>query len=232
MAAFRLAARIGVDAVEFDVQRTADGVSVVIHDDTLDRTTTGHGRVRDATWTAVRALDAGSWTGPEHTGERVPSLAEVLTWARSVSTGLVLELKQPSPGRAQPRDDGLVASAVDALRASELLERTLVISFDHPSIAETLRLEPRARTALLSEGPAMVDPLAPARAIPGVLGLHVRWWWISPALIAAAHDVGMHVHAWGFGQPQDPPSVRRLVDMGIDSLSADDPAALLAVLRS
>ncbi len=231
MAAFRVAADLGVDAFEFDVQRTADGVPVVIHDDTLDRTTTGQGRVRDATWTTVRGLDAGSWCSPDHAGERVPSLDELLGWARAVPTGLVLELKQPSPGRAQPRDDGLVPSVIDALREHDLLERTLVISFDHPSIAETLRREPRARTALLTEGPVLVDPLAPARAIPGVLGLHVRWWWISPELIAEAHEAGMHVHAWGFGHPQDPAAVRRLVEMGIDSLSADDPRSQLALLR-
>ncbi len=229
-AAFRLAEEIGVDAIEFDVQRTADGVPIVIHDATLDRTTSGHGAVRENTWSTIRALDAGSWSSPRYAGERVPSLEALLGWARERTIGLVLELKQPAPGDGRPRDDALVGSALDELAASGLTDRTLLISFDHPSIAEAIAREPRARTALLTEGPALVDPLAPARAVPGVIGLHVRWQWISPSVCTAAHDAGLHVHAWGHRHPQDPAVVRRLVEMGVDSLSADSPDQLLATL--
>jgi glycerophosphoryl diester phosphodiesterase len=230
LAAFRLAAELGVDAVEFDVQRTADGVPLVFHDDTLDRTTNGRGRLRDAVWSEVRTLDAGSWRSPDHAGERVPSLEELLAWARSATVGLVLEVKQPPPASGDERDAGLVDAVLDALRAKDLLGRTLIISFDHPSIAEAISREPRARTALLVEGPELVDPLAPLRAVPGVLGLHVRWRWISARLCRAAHDAGIHVHAWGLGRPLDEAAVRRLIGMGVDSLSADAPDELLAML--
>ena len=230
LAAFRLGAGLGVDAVEFDVQRTADGVPVVMHDDALDRTTNGHGSVRDAFWADMAALDAGSWRSPEHAGEPVPTLDDVLTWARGERIGLVLELKQPPPASGRPRDDGLVASVVAALRTHDLVERTLIISFDHPAVAEAIALEPRARGALLTEGPELVDPLAPARAVTGVLGLHVRWRWASERLCRAAHDAGLHVHAWGLGHPIDPRAVRRLLDLGVDSLSADAPDELLGIL--
>lgn len=230
LAAFRIAARVGVDSVEFDVQRTADGVPVVLHDETLDRTTSGHGPVRETRWAEVRELDAGSWWSEAHRGERVPSLDDVLGWARPERVGLVLELKQPPPAAARPRDDGLVGAVLDALRRADLLARTLLISFDHPSIAEVLAAEPDAWTALLTDGPALVDPLAPARAVPGVLGMHVRWRWISRGLCEAAHEAGIHVHAWGLGRPLDPGAVARLADMGIDSISADAPDELLAIL--
>jgi glycerophosphoryl diester phosphodiesterase len=230
LAAFRIGAALGADAVEFDVQRTADGVPVVMHDDTLDRTTDGHGAVREALWRDVRALDAGSWRSPEHAGARVPSLDEVLDWARGATVECVLEIKQPLPTSDRPRDDGLAATVIAALRAREMLARTLIISFDHPSIGEAIALEARARTALLTEGPTFVDPLAPARAVPGTLGLHVRWRWISRELCGAAHDAGLHVHAWGLGQPLDSGVVRRLIDLGVDSISADAPDELVAVL--
>lgn len=217
IASFAKAVELGVDAFEFDVQRTADGVPVVLHDETLDRTTSGRGYLRETAWSAVRPLG-------------VPSLDDVLAWARPRSAGLVLNIKQPAPARGRPRDDGLVASVVDALRRADLVDRTLLISFDHPSLAEAIRLEPRARTALLTDGPTLVDPLAPARAVAGVMGLHVRWMWISPALVASAHGAGLHVHAWGLGHPMDGDAVRRLVGMGVDSLSADDPGELLALL--
>lgn len=230
LAAFRLAAGLGVDAVELDVQRTADGVPVVLHDDTLDRTTSGHGPLREATWAEVRALDAGSWWSSAHAGERVPSLDEVLDWARPLGVGLVLELKQPPPALGRPRDEALVDVVLAALRSAGLLERTLLISFDHRSIADALEREPRARTALITDGPALVDPLAATRAVPSVLGLSERWYWISPGLCAAAHEAGKHVHAWGFGPELDGAVVRRLLEMGVDSLSADAPDQLLALV--
>ena len=231
IAAFESGLRVGVDAVEFDVQRTADGVPIVIHDDTLDRTTNGTGRVRDQTVAAIRPLDAGSHFAPRFAGERVPSLGDLLEWARPRSVGLVLELKQPAPASAVHRDDGLVSSVLELVRSNNLLDRTLTISFDHPSIAQLLVQEPAARTALLTDGPALVDPLAPVRAVPGTLGLHVRWPWVSVALSAGAHAAGMHVHAWGLGRPISVDAVRRLVAFGVDSLSADAPDELIALLR-
>jgi glycerophosphoryl diester phosphodiesterase len=78
MAAFRAARDLGADGVELDVQPSADGELVVIHDVTLDRTTSGSGNVFQADWTQLRSLDAGSWFSPTHRGERVPRLGDVL----------------------------------------------------------------------------------------------------------------------------------------------------------
>src|SRR5260221_43314 len=78
LAAFRLANELGADMVEFDVHLTADERLVLIHDDTLDRTTTGTGYVRDHTWDEIAGLDAGAWYAPEFQGERVPLLDDVL----------------------------------------------------------------------------------------------------------------------------------------------------------
>src|SRR5579859_1459920 len=120
-------------------------VPIVIHDATLDRTTSGHGPVRARRWTEIRDLDAGSHFAPAHASERVPALEELLDWARTQTVGLVLEIKQPAPGDGRPRDEGLVEAVLAQLAASGLLERTLLISFDHPSIREATEREPRAR---------------------------------------------------------------------------------------
>ena len=232
IAALEAGVRCGVDLVEFDVQRTADGVPVVIHDETLERTTSGAGRVRERTLAQIQALDAGRWFGQGFAGERVPSLDELLDWAASRTVGLMLELKQPVPGSGEPRDDELVPAVLETVRSHRLLERTLFISFDHPSIAWLLALEPSARSALLSDGPALVDPLAPARAVSGTLGLHVRWRWVSKELCDTAHAAGLHVHAWGLGRPISDEVVRRLIAFGVDSLSADAPDELIALLAA
>src|SRR5580658_7344129 len=78
MAAFRLATESGAKWVEFDVHLTQDGVPVIMHDDTLDRTTDGKGKIADASWADVQKLDAGSWFDKRFKGERVPHLDEVL----------------------------------------------------------------------------------------------------------------------------------------------------------
>ncbi len=230
MPAFEAAVRAGADAVEFDVQRTADGVPVVFHDESLERTTDGRGLVRERRFDDVRRLDAGAWFSPAFADTRIPSLDELLRWADPGAVELVLELKQPAP--ASGRDDGLVPAVLAPLRAHGLLARTLLISFDHPSIAQAIALEPSARTALLSEGPTLVDPLAPLRAVPGTLGLHLRWRWVSRVVCDAAHGEGLHVHAWGLPRPLDREVVRRLVVAGVDSLSADAPDELVALLRA
>ena len=229
IAAMEAGLRCGVDAVEFDVQRTRDGTPIVIHDETLERTTNGAGRVREHNHGDIRALDAGGHFDPRFAGERVPTLADLLAWAAPRRIDLVLELKQPVE---TARDGGLAAAAVDAVHAYELLERTLFISFDHPSLVEVLALEPSARTAALIDSSAVADPLAAARAVPDAMGLHVQAGLVSKPLCDAAHRLGMHIHSWGLGGTLERGELARLVACGTDSVSADDPCELIAALRA
>ena len=222
----------GADEVEFDVQRTKDGVAVLMHDDTLDRTTSGRGPLRERTLSEVRDLDAGSHFAPEFSGERVPSLAEVCAWAKEARTDLSVELKQPAPAEGLPMDAGLAESAVAEVRASRLLERAVLHSFDHPTIARVRSIAPDARAALLYTGPNLVDPLAIARTVPGIIAVHLRWHWVSRELCGAAHAEGLRVHAYGIPEPLERKVVLRLADFGVDSLSADDPGALVKLLAA
>lgn len=95
-AAFALCAELGFAYIELDVRTTADGVLVVMHDETLDRTTNGSGRVRDKTWEELRTLDAGSWFGPAYTGQRVPRLDDVIAWAKG-RIGIYFDVKDADP---------------------------------------------------------------------------------------------------------------------------------------
>jgi glycerophosphoryl diester phosphodiesterase len=223
-------ARDGADEVEFDVQRTMDGIAVLMHDDTLDRTTSGRGPLRERSWVGLRALDAGTWFAPEFAGERVPSLAEVCAWAKTATVGLSVELKQPAPAEAAPMDDGLAARVIEDLRAAGLLARAVIHSFDHPTLARVRALAPEARTAALYTGPNLVDPLAIAHTLPGIVAVHLRWYWVSRELCTAAHREGIRVHGYGIPEPLERDVVMRLVDIGVDSLSANDPGALVRLL--
>lgn len=100
LAGIRRVKELGASWVEFDVKLTKDGVPILFHDDRLDRTTSGRGRVAQKGWDEIRDLDAGSWFGPSFAGERVPVLAETLALCAELGLGVNVELK-PCPGRAE-----------------------------------------------------------------------------------------------------------------------------------
>ncbi len=136
LAAFRHALALGADGVELDVQRTKDGALVIMHDETVARTTGGRGAVRDLTLAEVRALDAGQ-------GERVPLFEEALALAQAAGAWLLAELKSP---HLYP---GLEAEALQAVVGAGYLERTLFMSFDWAALDRLRALEPRARLGAL-----------------------------------------------------------------------------------
>jgi glycerophosphoryl diester phosphodiesterase len=140
--AFAAAIRGGATFVEFDVRTMADGVPVVIHDRTLDRTTTGTGKIAELPYSAVAAADAGSWFSPAYTGTRVPTLAETLDLLGPSQVQLLLEIKPPATFDQ-------VKMIVEAIRNRGLAPRTILQSFD-PEVVETARrVAPDMRRGLL-----------------------------------------------------------------------------------
>jgi len=226
IASFALAESRGADLVELDVRRARDGELVVIHDATLDRTTTGHGAVADRTGAEIRALDAGSWFDPAFAGEPVPAFDALCGWAEGRRVHLSVELKQ-DPGE---RDAELAAAVIATLREHGLARRVLVHSFDAPSIAEVRRVGPEIATALLC-GADVIDPLGAAAAVDAG-GIHVAWERATAALCGSAHAAGRHVHASGLAEPPERELVSRLAALGVDSLEADDPGPLVDVLAA
>lgn len=132
----------GATYVEFDVRTTADGVPMVIHDRTVDRTTDSSGHVWDLTFDELRRLDAGSWFSPAYAGVRVPSLAEVLDLFPDIDADLLLEIKPPAD-----LEQVKVILALVAERG--LLERTVVQSFDPQVMRLVLQAAPDVRRGLL-----------------------------------------------------------------------------------
>ena len=143
MAAFRLALEQGADMVETDVQLTADGALVLIHDATLERTTNGKGFVKDRTLEQIRSLDAGSWFGPMYAGERVPTLEDLLEWASS-RMPVCLEIKNGPIYYPE-----IEARVAEALRRHDMVDRAIVISFDHLAVLRTKRLCPELSCGVL-----------------------------------------------------------------------------------
>jgi glycerophosphoryl diester phosphodiesterase len=215
LCAFDAAIRAGAAMCELDVQCTADGVVVVIHDDLLDRTTDGDGKVAALSYAQVRRLDAGRWRGPQFAGERIPTLGEVFELVRE-RCALNVELK--AEGIAGP-----VCSLIRERRAEEF---TLVSSFDWPAIAEVRRIAPGIASALLTSR-APTRALETARVM-GVAALNPRHDLVDRELCAEARQRGLAVYAWTVDEPAE---MERLLDAGIDGIMTNYPERLRTLLE-
>lgn len=216
LVALEAAWRAGADAVEIDLQLSADGEIVVIHDDTVDATTSGTGRVSDLSLAGLRALDAGSWFSPHYGGQQVPTLGEVLDLVASrPGTDLLLELKDTWSAADAAR-------VTDAIDTAGLGDRVVVQSF-HPSTVAALRdVAPHLpRGLLVWEGHpgavALVDELGVACCNPSV-GL-AR----STGLVADLHAKGLRVMVW---TADDPEEWAALEALGVDAIITDRPDRL------
>ena len=145
LAAFRGAITLGVDALEFDVHLTEDGEPVVIHDATLERTTTGRGPLREATRASLASVRLRALDGTP-TDERVPTLAEVLDVAAPSRVEVLPEVKSDVSGAPY---DGLEVRVLEALAARGLSRRAVVQSFDPATLTRVRERAPSARTMLL-----------------------------------------------------------------------------------
>lgn len=221
--AFRAALDDGGDGFELDTQLAADDVAIVLHDDTLDRTTTGRGTPLDQPSSALRALDAGTWFGAEWRDERVPTLDEALAAAPDGKV-VNIEIKGPSPSRRP-----LERVVVDAIRRHVPRIRVVVSSFHPQQLFLVRRLDPSIPLGLL------VDPndLWPLRTLwPAAVvlpeALHPPSSIVDQELVAAAHKAGMRLHVWAV---RDDADAERLLGLGVDGLIVDDVKATRAVME-
>jgi len=219
LAAFRKAIALGASFIETDLQLSRDARFVAIHDATVNRTTNGQGAVHDMTLADLRKLDAGSWFGSEFSGERIPTLEEILEFSKKNDVVFYLEIK---PGGSWGGEHALISS----LRESGEIPRTVVISFD-PSIVLSLRkIEPTLMTGLLYDG-QIENPLDKAVAI-GARQLVVRGDLVTPALISEAKKKDLQVVCWTVNHPAH---MRLLAAAGVDGIMSDYPDRLVAAVR-
>jgi glycerophosphoryl diester phosphodiesterase len=220
--AFRSALALGVDALELDLHLTADGEVVVLHDPTLDRTSTGGGPVRDVKLADLAAVRLKTRDGAL-TGERVPTFAQVLDLVAPTSVELVPEIKADAK---RQRYDGIEEKVLALIRARGLLARTTVQAFQIETIRRLRELEPRARTMLLvARGDVERDRARPAETVRrarelGVTDLGMNHRLIDADVMAAARAAGIRVAAWTVNEEAD---MRRMVDLGVDMVMSDRP---------
>ena len=219
LASFELALEQGADAVEMDVHLSRDGAVVVIHDEHLDRTTDGRGLVLQHTLAELRRLDAGTWFDPRFSGQRIPTLAEVLEWAAGRAR-VAIEIKN-----GPLLYEGIEAKVVELLDRHGMRERALVISFDHHALRRVRDLDPAIATGVLYFGRPL-DPTPLARAV-GAQVHEPHWSIVTPEDVAVAHAAGLRVSTWA---TSDPDVLRQLVEVGVDGIATDHPDVLVRLL--
>jgi glycerophosphoryl diester phosphodiesterase len=220
--AFTSAVRAGATFVEFDVRTTADGVPVVIHDRTVDRTTDGTGNIWDLTLDDIRGLEAGSWFSPDFDGEPVPSLEQVLDLLEPADAALLLEIKPPA---------GLdeVKTIVTQLADRELLDRTVLQSFDPGILHLADEAAPELRRGLLRKG-FDADPVEVALGLGAIYyNPSVNDVLGAPATVRRLRDAGVEVMPW---TANDPGAWPVLAGTGIAGVITDRVADVVSWHRS
>jgi len=215
LSAFSAAVDAGADGIELDIQLSRDRIPVVIHDETVARTTNGAGRVRDLTLRELKSLDAGSWFAPEFAGEQIPSLSEVLE-AFAGRIRLNLEIKEPRAGLA------VLDLLIDWPQAE-----LVVSSFNWWLLAQLRRLAPELPLAVLLEGRSWHQALRVAREL-SVVSLNPRCDQVGRLLLTACRRQGLPVTPWVVDQPQQ---FERLCRSGVAGVFSNDPATLVACRR-
>jgi glycerophosphoryl diester phosphodiesterase len=218
-----LAADQGAHAVELDAKLSADGVVVVIHDATVDRTTSGSGAVASLSCSRLKSLDAGSFFGAEFSGEPIPTLEEVFA---AVGPRLLINVELTN--YASPADQ-LVEKTAELVRAFHLEEKIIFSSFHPLNLMRARRLLPEVPCAILAL-PGRKGWWARSFVLRGISPHAVNPYFTDagPAFIQRQHTLGRKVNVWTVNNPDD---LERLTRAGADGLITDDPPAALQAVR-
>jgi glycerophosphoryl diester phosphodiesterase len=202
--AINKALEIGADLIEIDIHTTRDGEIVVMHDHEVSRTTDGRGLISELDVEQIRRMDAGSWFGPEFSGETVPTLDEVLATVKG-KAGLCVEVKQAKP-----------LSVLDKIRDHDLIQDVVVFDFNHPRLYTVRDLEPEIRTLALGVSGNNFDSIdhekctAVGASLPDV----------DRSLVERAHDEGLAIFVYTVDEEAD---MGRMVSLGVDGIITNNP---------
>lgn len=203
LASVRKALALGVDGFEFDIHLSKDNQPVIIHDDTLNRTTNGRGEVSDYTFVELQQFDAGQ-------GEKIPHLNDIFALVDK-RCELLIELKANAAAIVEKT---IAAWAAKGWR----YEQIWVISFDHAQLVEIKQINPRIQTGALIEG--IPVSLAAIATEAGASALCPYIGSLNQALVDDAHARGLKVITWTANTPRN---IAKAKALGVDGIMSDFP---------
>lgn len=221
LAGIAAALRLGCDAIEVDVHCTSDGVPVLIHDETVDRTTDGTGNIHEMSLDAARTLDAGARQfAPKYQGERIPTLAEVLDMTNGRAL-LQIEIKQV----------GIEATVANVVRDAAAIGSCEVHSFS-PGVVKAMRAEePRMAGVLLTDARRVVDwrDFSGFALSLNAQGVSVYYSYALPEVVRTVQLRALTFMTWTVDDETD---IQAVVDAGVDSVCSNFPDVVAAVVSA
>ncbi|MEY8561008.1 glycerophosphodiester phosphodiesterase family protein [Jeotgalicoccus halotolerans] len=216
LAAFDKAVEMQADYIEIDVQLSKDDLPVVIHDDTLDRTTNGTGNISAHTFQELRSLDAGSWFDKDYAGEKIPSLNEVLEMYGE-KINILIELKSPElyPGVEEKVAEALAKYKLDTSN------NIVIQSFNHPSVIKSAEMLPEITHGVLAgENYKNVtdQQLQEFAAYAEYFNPNLKI--VSSELVDKVHQAGMKISPYTIKTKAE---AERIYKFGVDGLITDYP---------
>ena len=225
LAAFDRAIELGTDMIELDVALSRDDELVVIHDATLERTTSGSGQVRDRTLRELELLVAGRCVGPDHVAQRIPTLRAVLDLARD-RTLLNIEIKEEAV--TDQCVGGVTDLVIGLIFDHRLADRAILSSFDPRALDHARRIAPRIYRASLfnAECHRGMRPVSVVEDAGAVL-FSVSRTQVNEAMVEQCHEVGTLVAVYTVNEVSE---MEQVLAIGVDALFTDRPDRMIRLL--
>lgn len=210
----------GAEGIEFDVYNSSDRIPVLMHDKTVQRTTDGQGEVAKLTLEQLRKLDAGAWKNKKFAGEPVPTLADVLGKMKATTAKAMIEIKP----------DGIAREIVAAVRAADMVDQVVAISFSGRACADVHALEPRLPVALVVGGKPkgtmteQADSLCGKAKKCGATILDLNYKMLSAEFVAELRKRGFRVWCWTVDSPV---AMAALARWGVEAITTNRPDLMI-----
>ncbi|AIF43503.1 glycerophosphodiester phosphodiesterase [Virgibacillus sp. SK37] len=221
MAAFQLAFQQGAQGIETDVQLTKDNIPVLIHDERVNRTTDGKGYVKDYTFKQLKQLDAGAWFSTEFAGATIPSLEEFLKWIGGKPLTLNIELKNNKIDYKN-----METIVYDLLRSYDLLDRTILSTFNPNSVQRLRRISQHLNCALLRSRKKR-QLISYAKEL-GANAIHIKYRLLSKSLVQQCKQQRLHIRVYTVNHPKQ---ILRCLDLDVNGIITDVPNIAISYSR-
>jgi len=224
IASFKLAVQHQADFVELDAKLSKDGVVVVIHDQTVDRTTNGKGRVNQMVFDDLRKLDAGSKFDKKFAGEKIPTLDEVF---KAVGKDVFVNVELTN---YESKADDLVRKVIDVVKANQMEDRVLFSSFFPGNLIKVHKLLPEAPVGILClEGSAGFITRSSLMMSVSPELVHPYLADVTRETVEKEHRRGRRVNVWTVNEDKD---IIRMFEAGVDGIFTDDPLKARQLLNN
>lgn len=226
MISFRKAYEIGANMIELDVHLSKDGEIVIMHDTTLDRTTNGKGAVKDKTLSELKQLDAGLKFNKVFEGEKIPTLDEVLAFAKD-KISVNIEIKSEAVSDNPKPGEGIEEKIVNLVKKYNMDEYVMVSAFKGKALKRIKQYNPKISTGLLMLTDSLFNPRTKYAGAVKADAIHEFSKFVSKKDINKSFGYGLKENVWTVN---DPNTMKSLIDKGVSGLITDRPDLALRVL--